>query len=96
MYAPRVFASMIGALLAFAVATYFLTQSLPRTLIETIICAILLQVGYFLGVLYLSWKETKARRARLGDGKTMGVSHTDDTSVGLPTSNMNRSEPLNR
>lgn len=96
MYAPRVFVSMIGALLAFAVATYFLTQSLPMTLIETVICAILLQVGYFAGVLYLSWKETKARKARLSDGKITVAGHTDDTSVGLPTSNMNRSKPFNR
>jgi exopolysaccharide production repressor protein len=94
MYAPRVFVSMLGALVAFAVATYFLTQSLSRTLVETIICAILLQIGYFLGVLYLSWKEQKARKARLGDGKVGGASHSDDPTVGMPTSNLNRSEPF--
>jgi exopolysaccharide production repressor protein len=94
MYAPRVFVSMVGALVAFAVATYFMTQSLSTTLIETVICAILLQVGYFLGVLYLSWKAARERRARLGDGSAANAARKEDTSVSLPTSNLNHSEPF--
>lgn len=61
MYAPRVFISMAGTLAVFAIATYFLTHSLSITLIETLICAILLQIGYFAGVLFLVWKERNAR-----------------------------------
>lgn len=94
MYAPRVFASMIGALVAFAIATYFLTDSISRTLVETVVCAILLQIGYFLGVLYLSWREAKARRARASSGQPAGGARNEEQSVGLPTSNMNRSEPF--
>ena len=45
MYAPRVFISMAGTLAVFAIATYFLTHSLSVTLIETAICAVLLQIG---------------------------------------------------
>jgi exopolysaccharide production repressor protein len=96
MYAPRVFVSMIGALAVFAVATYFLTGSLSTTIIETVICAILLQVGYFAGVLYLTWKAAKARKAALSDGISGAVPRKEDASVGLPTSSMNRSEPFNR
>jgi exopolysaccharide production repressor protein len=87
---------MIGALVAFAIATYFLTDSFIRTLVETVICAILLQIGYFLGVLYLSWREAKARRTSAANGQTASGVRGEDPSVGLPTSNMNRSEPFNR
>jgi exopolysaccharide production repressor protein len=57
MFAPRVFLSMIGALAAFAVATYYLNGSLASTAIQTLICAVLIQVGYF-----LVWKEARERR----------------------------------
>jgi exopolysaccharide production repressor protein len=87
---------MIGALVAFAIATYFLTDSFTRTLVETVICAILLQIGYFLGVLYLSWREAKARRTSAASGQPASGVRGEDSSVGLPTSNMNRSEPFNR
>ncbi|MQW89462.1 exopolysaccharide production repressor protein [Sinorhizobium saheli] len=62
MFAPRVFASMIGALAAFAVATYFLTGSLASTAYQTLICAVLMQVGYFVAILFLVWKESRERR----------------------------------
>lgn len=96
MYAPRVFASMVGALIAFGIATYFLTHSLGQTVIETVICAVLVQVGYFAGVVYLSWKEAKVRRAQLGDIVPISASaRGEDKALGLPTPSMNRSEPLN-
>ncbi|NEI72646.1 exopolysaccharide production repressor exox [Rhizobium lusitanum] len=95
MYAPRVFISMLGTLVVFAIATYFLTNSLWTTLIETIICAVLLQIGYFLGVLYLVWKERKSRDALLSEEK-IPVSGQEDTKVGgLAASNLKRSEPFN-
>ncbi|HCD82822.1 MAG TPA: exopolysaccharide production repressor exox, partial [Agrobacterium sp.] len=45
MYAPRVFFSMIGALLIFAVATYFIHGSFYTAFIQTLICAVILQTG---------------------------------------------------
>lgn len=57
MYAPRVFVSMIGALTVFAVVTYFLNGSLTSTLIQTAICAVLIQIGYFLAVVFLIWRK---------------------------------------
>lgn len=64
MYAPRVFASMIGVLLTFAVATYWITGSVYTTFLETVLCAIILQVGYFIGVLFLVGREHARRREK--------------------------------
>lgn len=63
MYAPRVFVSMLGALAVFAVATYWLSGSFSGTVLKTVICAVILQLGYFGGVLYLVWKESRSRVA---------------------------------
>jgi exopolysaccharide production repressor protein len=95
MYAPRVFISMVGALAVFAIATYFLTHSVSTTLIETVICAVLLQIGYFLGVLFLVWKEQSARNALLNADAAATPMRDDDKVAGLPASNLNRSEPFN-
>ncbi len=63
MYAPRVIFSMLGALAVFAVATYWLSGSLTGTAIKTAICAVLLQTGYFGGILYLVGRKPAAARA---------------------------------
>jgi exopolysaccharide production repressor protein len=57
MYAPRVFVSMMAVLIVFAVAAYLTTGSLLTALGETLLCAIILQVGYFIGVVYLVHRE---------------------------------------
>ncbi len=62
MYAPRVFFSMICVLLVFAVAAYWMTGSAAQVLLATIACAVLLQVGYFIGILYLVRQEKQERR----------------------------------
>lgn len=65
MYAPRVFVSMTGVLIVFAVSAYFMTGSFYTALIQTLICAVLLQAGYFIGVLYLVRREKKLREENL-------------------------------
>ncbi len=90
MYAPRVFVSMFGALLVFAVATYWLSDSLSGTLIKTAICAVLLQIGYFGGVIYLVWKEAKQR-----NGSKLAPSRVEDAEK-LHVTPFNSSEPFNR
>lgn len=65
MYAPRVFVSMTGVLIAFAVSAYFMTGSFYTALIQTLICALLLQVGYFIGVLYLVRREKRLREENI-------------------------------
>ncbi|MDI7862055.1 exopolysaccharide production repressor protein [Rhizobiaceae bacterium n13] len=62
MYAPQVFFSMLGALIVFAVGTYLLSGSVSTTLIQTLICAVLLQVGYFGAVLFLVWRDARLRQ----------------------------------
>lgn len=78
MYAPRVFVSMTGVLIVFAVAAYFISGSVYTAFIHTLICAVLLQVGYFVGVLYLVRREKKL----LDDGlaETAGVKTSKDGS----------------
>lgn len=65
MYAPRVFISMTLVLVVFAVAAYFISGSVYIALIHTLICAVILQVGYFIGILYLVRREKKLRDERL-------------------------------
>ena len=46
----------IGVLVVFAIASYLITRSLWSTFIQTVICAVLVQVGYFAAVLFLVWR----------------------------------------
>lgn len=66
MYAPRVFISMMCALLVFAVATYVMHGSFFTSLIQTLICLVIIQVGYFIGVLVLVAKEKRRMNASFG------------------------------
>lgn len=78
MFAPRFFVSMIGALAAFAVATYFLTGSLASTAVQTLICAVLIQVGYFLAVIFLVRKEARGRQKLSDDTSPVVVEQAND------------------
>lgn len=71
MYAPRVFFSMICALLVFAVASFFLTHSVWTAAIHTIIAAVLLQVGYFGGVLFMVMKSAREKSVSLQPAKSL-------------------------
>jgi exopolysaccharide production repressor protein len=55
----------IGVLVVFAVATYAATQSLWTTFLHTLICAVVIQIGYFAAVLLLVWRSPG--RGRAGD-----------------------------
>lgn len=65
MYAPRVFVSMICALLVFAVATYLIHGSLYTALIQTAISLVILQICYFIGVVFMVSREKKRMRKTL-------------------------------
>lgn len=56
MSLPRFLLGMLGVLFVFAVATYFATQSVWTTLIQTLLCAVLIQIGYFAAVLFMVWR----------------------------------------
>jgi exopolysaccharide production repressor protein len=68
MYGPRVIVSMSIVLVVFAVATYFLQGSAVATFWQTILCAILLQAGYFIGILILVSRERAARMRKVAEG----------------------------
>ncbi len=46
---------LIIVLLAFAISTYLLTGSPWSTIVQTVICGILIQIGYFVAVMLL-WR----------------------------------------
>lgn len=78
MFAPRVFISMIGALCVFAVATFILTGSAWTTAWQTLVCAVLVQAGYFIAVLVLVAKEGRDRRSVIQGQPAASVSASDD------------------
>lgn len=63
---PLFLRGMLIALAAFAITTYVATQSVWTTLVWTLACAVLIQVGYFATVLILVWGSP---RRRDGGGK---------------------------
>jgi exopolysaccharide production repressor protein len=61
MFAPRAFISMTLVLAVFAVSAFVISGSVYTAFIHTLICAVILQVGYFIGVLYLVRREKRSR-----------------------------------
>lgn len=59
MYAPRVFVSIVCVLIAIALASWIMGGSVWTVVIQTVVSAVILQLGYFIAVVYL------VRRARL-------------------------------
>ncbi len=53
----------LGALAAFAIVTYVATQSWRTTLINTVICAVIIQIGYFAAVLAMVWRASVRAKA---------------------------------
>jgi exopolysaccharide production repressor protein len=52
---------LVGVLLIFAVTTYLITGSAWTTFIDTVIVAVLVQVGYFAAVMFLVWRQGAAK-----------------------------------
>ncbi|MBR2689786.1 MAG: exopolysaccharide production repressor protein [Aquamicrobium sp.] len=69
----------IAVLVAFAVASYAITQSAWTTFIQTLICAVIIQVGYFIAILFMVWRsgETGKRGETLARGENAAASATD-------------------
>ncbi len=62
MSLPRFLFGMLGVLIVFAVATYVATQSIWATFIQTLLCAVLIQLGYFAAVLFMVWRSKDHRQ----------------------------------
>lgn len=95
MYAPRVFASMIGALIVFAIATYVLTGSIGATLWQTAVAAVLLQLGYFVGVLFLVSRSARQKSRGTSAGETGKPDQNAAKSGPVPVSRLNAPEQPN-
>jgi exopolysaccharide production repressor protein len=59
---------LIGMLLVFAITTYVVTQSFWTTFIQTVVCAVLAQIGYFAAVLFLVWRSADTRKNETVEG----------------------------
>lgn len=81
MSLPRFILGMLSSLLVFAVATFFITHSIWTTLLGTLLCALVIQVGYFLVVLFLVFRDPKSGKDRVRHG---GVNAGSGRKVGAP------------
>ena len=75
---------MLFALAAFAVTTYFVTQSVWTTFVYTLACAAIIQFGYFVAILAMVWatprkpggesafRNVKKDRVSQGSGDAVG------------------------
>ncbi|MGX9147524.1 exopolysaccharide production repressor protein [Mesorhizobium sp. 128a] len=81
MEASHFMTHVIGASAAFAAAAYCLTGSFG----QTVLCAVLTQVGYFLAMLYLMWRtersSTTGSRPDTQEAKRHLSASSDDLSV---------------
>lgn len=97
MSAPRVFAGMVVTLIVFAIVTYCLTSSIVTTVLESIAAAILLQLGYFLCIGYMVWKQSK-RPVVVGDADsaTNAEAVREEKPRRIPGAPFNQSGPFGR
>jgi hypothetical protein len=66
---------LVGVLIVFGFANYAITQSLWTTLVNTAICAVLIQLGYFAAILFLVW------RAGPSHNQADSLSHNDRSTI---------------
>jgi len=72
---PLFLRGFVIALITFAIANYAITQSLWTTFINTVICGVLIQFGYFVAVLLLIWRSgTSGKRGDNASGGEMASS----------------------
>jgi exopolysaccharide production repressor protein len=87
MSLPRFILGLLATLLVFAAGTYFLTGSVWQTIFGTLLCALVIQVGYFLIVLFLVLRTPKQ-----GEGARQNEAETSVSRRGK----LGTAEPLRR
>jgi len=75
---------LIGVLVVFAITTYLFTHSLWATFIQTVICAVILQIGYFAAVLVMVWRSAGKGRSAASRNETGQAAPKEDQPVGKP------------
>ena len=89
MYAPRILVSMMGALIAFAIGTYLLTGSISTAIWQTAVSAVLLQLGYFVGVLVLVHRTAREKTTEASGGESVKSDSTDGKAAAVRVSPLN-------
>jgi exopolysaccharide production repressor protein len=92
MYAPRILVSMMSALIAFAIGTYLLTGSISTTIWQTTVSAVLLQIGYFIGVLVLVYRSAREKTKEASGGESVKSDSSDAKSAAVRVSPLNAPE----
>ncbi|MET3793699.1 exopolysaccharide production repressor protein [Aquamicrobium terrae] len=69
---PLFLRGFLIALGMFAIVNYAITQSLWTTFLSTVICAVLIQIGYFVAILFMVWR-SGAPGERGGDPSESGA-----------------------
>lgn len=68
----------LAVLLAFAVVTFIVTQSVWTTFVQTLICAVLLQVGYFIAVVFMVWRSGPEHGQKSEEASSASTSSVDN------------------
>jgi exopolysaccharide production regulatory protein len=93
MSLPVFLRGFVIVLVAFAIAIYAITGSAWSTFIDTVICAVLVQVGYFAVVLFMIWRTpTVSQPERGGSRREAGQGASAEEQAARPL----RSTPNSR
>ena len=69
MSLPVFLRGFVILLVVFAIATYAITGSAWATFIDTVICAVLVQVAYFAVVLFMVWRTPAVPQPKRGGSR---------------------------
>jgi len=75
---PLFLRGFVIAMIVFAIANYVLTQSVWTTFINTLLCGVLIQLGYFLAILVMVWRSPAS--GKQGDSTSAGKSAVAEAS----------------
>jgi exopolysaccharide production repressor protein len=67
---PLFLRGFVGLLLVFGATTYLITGSAWTTVTETVVVAVLVQIGYFAGVLFLVRQAARMQKSEAGTAAT--------------------------
>jgi exopolysaccharide production repressor protein len=93
MSLPLFLRGLVIVLVVFAAVTYLTTGGIWTTFVSTVICAVLVQVGYFVAVLFMVWRAPRpAERGLSKPEATQGAAGEEQAAAkvarvrGTPTS----------
>jgi exopolysaccharide production repressor protein len=93
MSLPVFLRGLVIVLVAFAIATYAITGSVWTTFVDTVICAVLVQVAYFAVVLFMVWRTPTVSQPERGGTRReagQGASTEEQPARQLPSTSNSR------